>query len=184
MPLRPWRVTDSRLLVRTRIFDLVEDISVSPRTDAARPFVRLVSGDWVNVIPVTTERRIVLVRQWRSGIRRFTLEIPGGMMGPDECGARAAAREVREETGYAGDAPVRLGIVSPNPAILTNHCETYLIENCRRVGDLQQDEGEDIEVVTRPLSEVPALVASGQIDHALVICGFWWLRQERPDLLG
>jgi ADP-ribose pyrophosphatase len=183
MPLRPWTVTATRTLARTRVFDLTEDIAVSPRTGDARPYARIVSPGWVNILPVTAAGEIVLVRQWRIGTRRFTLEIPGGVMEPGETGEAAAARETREETGYAGDPPVHLGVVSPNPAILDNRCATYLIENCRRVGEPEPDAGEDLEVVVRPLADVPDLVARGEIDHALVICGFWFLREKRPDLL-
>ena len=101
------------------------------------------------------------------------------MVDRGESPAHAAARELREETGYAGDGPILLGIVAPNPAILNNRCHTYLFEHCTRIGEPELDQGEDIEVLTQPLSEIPALIASGGIDHALVICAFWWLSQHQ-----
>ncbi len=183
MPLKPWTVLSSETVATTRVFELRRDVARSPRTGVERDFSRLVSAPWVNMVPLTPQGQVVLVRQWRHGVRRFTLEIPGGLVEAGEDPAAAAAREVREETGYAGEPPRRLGVVDPNPAIHDTLCHTFLIEGCRRVGEPRPDEAEDIEVVLRPLREIPELIRRGEIAHALVICAFWWLRQERPDLL-
>ena len=183
MSLEAWRYLDSEILTDARIFTLHRETAVSPRTGEARDFVHIASAPWVNVVPLTPAGEVVLVRQWRHGTKDFTLEIPGGLVDPGEDPGAAAAREVREETGYAGDPPVEIGVVEPNPAILNNVTHTFLIENCARVGELQLDAGEDLEVVTAPLGEIPGLIGAGEIKHSLVICGFWWLALRRPDLL-
>ena len=71
--------------------------------------------------------------------------------------------------------------MTPNPAIFTNRCHTYLATGCRRVGELQQDPGEDIEVVLVPATQIDALVHRGDIDHALVLAAlqFWRSAQSR-----
>jgi len=154
--------------------------SRSPRTGETRDITLLEAGDWVNVIALTPDLQVVLVRQFRHGTRDFTLEIPGGQVEPEETPVQAAARELREETGFAGEGPLALGKVTPNPAFLNNRCHTVLFENCRQVGEPAPDCGEDIEVLIRPLAEIHGIIASGQIDHALVICAFWWLAQSHP----
>jgi ADP-ribose pyrophosphatase len=67
----------------------------------------------------------------------------------------------------------------PNPAIFTNRCHTFLATGCERVGDLQMDPGEDIEVVTLPVAEVDDLVRRGEIDHALVLAALALWRAHR-----
>jgi 8-oxo-dGTP pyrophosphatase MutT (NUDIX family) len=181
--LRRWRYLGREELLRTRVFHLLQERAVSPRTGEARDFVHLSCGDWVNVIPLTAAGEVVLVRQWRHGRKRFTLEIPGGIVEDGEDPAVAAARETREETGHAGEPPEHLGVVEPNPAILDNRTHTYLIAGCRRDGVPTPDAGEDLAVQTVPLGRIPDLVRDGTIAHALVICGFWWLALRRPDLL-
>jgi 8-oxo-dGTP pyrophosphatase MutT (NUDIX family) len=153
----------------------------SPRTGRDRRFTRIETADWVNVVAMTADDDVVLVRQWRHGREAFTLEIPGGVVDPGEDPAAAAARELLEETGYSGGAPEYLGTVEPNPAILTNRCHTYRIRGAVRVAEPTPDPGEDLAVVTMPRAEIPAAISDGRIAHALVICAFWWEEGRRSS---
>ncbi len=144
----------------------------------------LEAPDWVNVIPLLDDGRVLLVRQWRYGIGAFTLEIPGGMVDPGEAERDAAARELLEETGYAASRWERLGETHPNPAFLTNRVSTWLATGLERVhpGDRPPGDGqEELSLDAVPLAEIPDLIGSGRITHALVVAGFYFLglRRER-----
>ncbi|MEZ4518692.1 MAG: NUDIX hydrolase [Chloroflexota bacterium] len=79
-----------------------------PRTGKEHSFYILEAPDWVNVIPLTPDEQVVMVRQYRHGTGTVTLESPAGMADHDgEALAVAAARELREETG---SKPARLSI--------------------------------------------------------------------------
>ena len=100
----------------------------------------------------------------------LALELPGGMIDPHETDpVQAAIRELREETGHEAERFETLGSMNPNPAIMSNRCFAYVATGCRRVGELQQDHGEDIEVVTVPVAELDELLRSGGVDHAIVL---------------
>ena len=171
---QPWTFLYSKILYACRIFTLKKEGYRSPRTGKAHDFFLLDSSDWVNIIPLTADGRVILVKQYRLGTKDFSLEIPGGMLDQGEPPAGAAVRELLEETGCAGDEPVLLGIVHPNPAIQTNRCYTYLVKNVVFKALPKQDSTEDIEVQSAPLPDIPRLILEGKITHALVIAAFYW----------
>lgn len=175
---KPWDIVSSERRDRLRIFGLRVDRAVSPRTGAAHDFYVLESDSWVNVIPITPEREVVLIRQYRHGTREVTLEIPGGIVERGDSPQAAARRELQEETGYEAGEMVALGFVHPNPAFLDNRCYTFLAQDARRAGLQSQDEKEDIEVLLQPLAEIPRAIREGSITHSLVIAAFYRLFME------
>jgi ADP-ribose pyrophosphatase len=167
-PARWQKLTDT-LLTPTRVFDLHRTRFRHPVRETERDFVVIHPPDWVNVIALTPDHRIVLVRQFRFGIDAFSLEIPGGMMEPGEDPLATGVRELREETGYAGAPARRLGSVHPNPAIQSNRCHFLLVEQAVVATGMDWDPDEEIEVTTLPVDEVLALARSGGITHGLVL---------------
>lgn len=178
--IKKWPTVHNELLGDYRVFQLRKVASRSPLTGRTHPFFVLDTADWVNVIPITVQGEVILIRQYRHGTQEVTLEIPGGMVHEGDDSAMASgARELREETGYAADTLIHIGTVAPNPAILNNHCHTYLALGCMPVGPPQLEGTEDIALELAPLADIPALITSGQISHALVIAAFYFYEQFR-----
>jgi len=173
MPPKPWKLISSQTSKSFPIFDLRTDRAQSPRTREDYDFYILESRNWVNVIPLTSDNDVVLVRQYRHGTRTITLEIPGGIIERNDSPEEAARRELREETGYHASDMHPLGHVHPNPAFLDNICYTYLARDVSIVGEQEQDEKEDIEVVLRPVEEIPRLIREGEITHSLILAAFY-----------
>jgi len=180
MPLKDWTLLSSEPERFCRLFSLRKDRAVSPRTGRPSDFFVVEASPWVNIIPITPQKEVVLIRQYRHGVRSVTLEIPGGLVENSDSPEEAARRELREETGYADRVLAPLGAVYPNPAIQNNLCHTFLAQDVYPVGALQQDEEEDIEVILKPLSEIPRLIRDGEINHALVIAAFCRFYLEHP----
>ena len=185
--IKPWKKTGSKHLGDFRVFKLRSDLRVSPRTGKEHAFFILESANWVNVVALTTDNHVVMIEQFRVGSEAVELEIPGGLMDPDESAVAAAVRELREETGYAGENARVLGTISPNPAIQNNTCFTVLVENCRCVHPVEFDSGEDLITRLVPVEEVMQLVAAEKIHHSLVVVGLAYfdlwrrgLKQTRP----
>jgi 8-oxo-dGTP pyrophosphatase MutT (NUDIX family) len=170
-----WRRLSTELVHDCRVFRLqrarYERSAGDERSEAS--FYVVDAPEWINVIPLTPEREVVMIRQFRYGTDRATLEIPGGMVDPGEDPAAAAPRELREETGCEAERVSFLGAVEPNPAIQNNRCHSFLAEGVRPVGTPQPDAHESFEVVRVPLDEIPARIADGTITHSLVVAAFY-----------
>lgn len=157
-----------------RLFSLWRE-SLAPEAEmlATREALTLDAPTWVNVIARLPGERVLLVRQWRYGIAAPTLEIPGGMVEPEEAPQDAAGRELLEETGYRAGRLTYLGEVEPNPAFITNRCLTFVADDLVRVGEPEGDGEEELVVESVELADVPRLIVSGAIRHALVIAAFY-----------
>lgn len=165
-----WRRLGSEIIHDAGIFRLRRD-AYEHDGQRTRPFYILESNAWINVVPVTPEGGIVLVRQYRHGIGEPTLEVPGGLVDDkDPTPAAAAVRELLEETGHAGKPPELLGVVSSNPAILTNRTHCFLVRDARPVGEPDPDPHEDVTVEVHPAARVREMVLKGEIHHSLSAC--------------
>lgn len=178
MSPKHWEIISSTQDNSYRVFALRTDRARSPRTGNEHDFFILESSSWINVIPLTAHDEVVLVKQYRHGIRDVTLEIPGGLVEMNDTPETAAQRELYEETGYEAEEMILLGSVHPNPAIQCNRCFTYVARGACKTGRQQQDEKEDIQVVLRPLKDIPVLIRDGEITHALVLAAFYRFYME------
>ena len=175
-PLHTWRRLAADIVYECRIFTLRRDVSRFSRDEAEHEFHVLEAPDWCNIVPLTPDEQVVMVRQFRHGVRDYTLEVPGGMVDPEDASPLVAARrEMVEESGFDSDHIDPLGVVHPNPAIQNNRCHTFVAYDVVRRHAPVFDSTEETEVVLVPLANVPELIRDGRITHALVITAFHWL---------
>jgi 8-oxo-dGTP pyrophosphatase MutT (NUDIX family) len=173
-PLQPWRTLRSKPEGDFKIFRIRTDRVLSPRTQQEHDFFVIESVNWVNVVALTPKRQVVMIEQYRHGSGTVELEIPGGMIDPSDASPEAAGqRELREETGYAGENARRIGEVFPNPAIMSNTLYIVMVENCRCVHPVQFDHSEDLVTRLVPVDSLPELVQTGRIRHSLVVAGLY-----------
>ena len=180
MAVKKWPRLGSEIVGDYRIFRLRRDRAHSPHDGREFQFYVLEAPDWINVIPLTPEGKVVLIRQYRHGTEEISLEIPGGMVDEEDGSPAATARrELLEETGYAAEEVIPIGRVAPNPAFLDNCCHTFLARNARPIAEPQFDGAEYIELELVDLDEIPALITGGRITHALVVAAFYYYEQFR-----
>ncbi len=169
-----WKRQSSKRIADCRVFKVREDFCERESDGATHNFFVIENPDWVNVIALTKDDRIVLIEQYRQGTEEITLEIPGGMIDEGEEPERAARRELAEETGYETGEFILLGKSRPNPAINTNWMYHYLALNCEKTLETAFDEHESLATKIASRTEVESLIADGKITHSLAVAGFYY----------
>jgi len=168
-----WEVLSSERLHDCAVFAVSRTLTRSPNTGNAHPFYRIEADGWVNVVPITPDEQVVMVRQYRHGADAVTLEIPGGIIDPGEDPATAAGRELREETGYRAARLESLGCLNPNPALFANRVHMQVALECEWEGAIDNGETEETAVELLPLERLHTVVREGGIDHALVVAALY-----------
>jgi ADP-ribose pyrophosphatase len=179
--IQDWTVLKRQQVEDFKLFQIQKKQVRSPRTGKVSEVQAIHLVDWVLILPLTADEKVIMVRQYRHGIERVCLELPGGLVDPaDRSPAMSAQRELLEETGYQADQIMLIGECYPQPAILSNKCFFYLAQNAAEAKAQQLDSGEDIEIVKIPLAQIPTRIANKEIDHGMVLLAFsfLWMRQK------
>lgn len=162
MPIKPWKVLETSYFRPRFRIDRCE-LANGNLLDATIFEFR----SWANVVALTRNNEVVLVRQYRHGVEDVLSEFPGGVVEDDEDPADGAARELLEETGYRAAGLISIGKIYPNPALQTNTLHCFLALEAEKVNEQNLDAGEDIEVQLVALDEVVEMAKRGEFPHAL-----------------
>ena len=100
-----WKVMRDDLHSDCKIFEVHKRKMIRDSDQKEGDFFVIETNDWVNVLAVTCDQEIILVRQFRYGTEEYSLEPPGGVIEKGEDPILAGQRELLEETGYAGKNP-------------------------------------------------------------------------------
>jgi len=179
-----WRVLESEYVARDPWHTVrVERVQLPSGSIIPRYWITE-HPPWVNVVALTADDRVVLIRQYRHGLGAVHYEIPAGTTDPHDTSLEAAARrELAEETGYGGGTWSPLMTLSANPALQNNLTYTFLAEGVT-LGQASPEESEDIRVHLVPLADVGKLIDDGGFVQALHTAPLLKLLLHRRDAGG
>jgi ADP-ribose pyrophosphatase len=180
--IKPWQKVSSKQAGNFRVFNIRSDVKISPRTGREHDFYVIEAVNWVHVVALTRDGKLVMIEQYRHGSETIELELAGGMIdAKDASPLEAGLRELREETGYEGAQAEVIGQIYANPAIMNNVCYTVLVRGCELKHTPQLDQGEDMAVTLIDPSAIPRLVQQGRIGHSLVVVGLYHFERWCPS---
>ena len=181
--LKKWKILQSNLVFNNQWFKIRQDAIELPNGNIIDNFFVLVRPDIALIFPVTLDKEIVFVRQYRHATGEILLELPAGSFNPEiEDPETAARRELVEETGYIPTEMIKLGTIYDNPIKDTNQIHIFLAKDVTIRGKQQLDLTEEIELELIPVSQVMNKITAGEIrvsgSIAAIVLGLKFLRIE------
>lgn len=168
-----WTVLESEYLIRRPWLTARRDKVMLPNGVVNPEFYVLEYPDWVNIIAITDDGRMVFERQYRHGRGEVGYEIPAGVCEPGETPEQASRRELLEETGY-GEGTWHLNMVAaPNPSTSNNMCYSFIATGVKKTSDQHLEATEDITVHLLTEEEVHRLMLNGEISQATMLSSLW-----------
>jgi ADP-ribose pyrophosphatase len=150
---RAWKTLAESTAYSCPGFDIVrEDVRLPGGTET--DFDYLSEQESVVILPFTSDEKVVLVEEWRHAVKRVNRGLPAGTTEPEEDPERAAARELREETGYEADALAHLTTVEPANGFSDAVFHYYVARGCEPTAEQDLDDDETIDVTTATLEDL------------------------------
>ena len=169
-----WKLLSSEYLFKDNWATLRADTCEMPNGNIIKPYYVLEYPDWVNVVAITADNQVILIRQYRHAAGEVVLEVPGGCIDNDESPEEAVRRELLEETGYAFNHIELLSILYANPATGNNKTHCFLATGGKKVQEQSLDGGEEIVVELVSMEKLKELLVENQIGQALHTSGIFY----------
>lgn len=162
--LKKWKTLKSKMILDHYWCKVRQDEIKLPNGEIIDDYFVSIKPDVAMVLPITSSKEIIFVRQYRHAVGEFFLELPAGNFDPTKESAEVAAiRELTEETGYISQESRKIATLYDKPSKDTNQIHLFLAENVSKVGDQQLDITEEIEVVLIPIESVLDKIIQGEI---------------------
>jgi ADP-ribose pyrophosphatase len=160
----PFQLISSETLLKGRAFLIRRDHLKTP--DGRETKLDIIEhGGSVIIIPVDKDGNLLFVRQYRHATGMDLLELPAGTLEEGEDPAVCAAREIREETGFAADKIEKIGDFYLAPGYSTEFMHVYLAHDLRH-DPLEADADEFLSLETISFEKAMQMAVNGEIPDA------------------
>lgn len=187
-----WKEISREHIVQDEWIDFRRSSFRFPDGKIFEPYYTYSRRNYVIIVPSDEEGNYLLVRQFRQGIRKVTVEFPAGGIerkdgkeygGEDDLNTEdalaAARRELLEETGYTSDEFVHLLTIPANATIADNYAHLFLAKNCRKVAGQSLDEMEFLNVEKYTADEIEKMIDNGEFLQAMHVTAWLMARRKK-----
>ena len=161
--MRPWKTIASEYALDVPWLRVRRETCLLPNGQVVDDYYLWEGHDWVAVLALTADNKVLLVRQYRHAVQQFVWELPGGIVDEGEDVVAAALRELREETGYNAERGELIARMAVDPPKATFYNHLVVAHDCRPAGAPCLDRTEEIEHVMLSPHDVLAWVRQGKI---------------------
>ncbi|MCC5637356.1 NUDIX hydrolase [Nostoc sp. CHAB 5844] len=162
--LKKWKILQSEMVLNHRWCKVRQDKIELPNGKVINDYFVSIKPEIAIILPITSNREIIFVRQYRHAVEDFFIELPAGHFDPTQESAETAAiRELQEETGYLAQQARKVAVFYDKPSKDTNRIHLFLAENVIKVGEQNLDITEEIEVILIPIESVLDKITQGEI---------------------
>lgn len=183
--IKPWKTLSSQQTFKDRYLSVRTDRCQHENGHIVPVYHVIEQTEWISVLPLTTDGNVVLIREYRHGAGKVTIGLPSGVGDPGETDIEAiAARELREETGYACTRLVRVGSAYANWANQDNLVHYFIGFGAHSAGPQRLDPNEEIEVLELPYGDYLDY-GDLPVQHALHAAALFYTEQffrKHPEL--
>lgn len=169
-----WKLLSSEYFIQDNWATLRVDTCEMPNGNIIKPYYVLEYPDWVNVVAITENNEVIIIKQYRHAAGEVIIEVPGGCIDPGESPEEAVRRELLEETGYAFDNFELLSALYANPATANNKTHCFLATGGKKVQEQALDGGEEIIVELVSIERLKELLMTNQFGQALHSSGIFY----------
>lgn len=178
MEIPKWRVRASSLVVDSPFLKLRKDALELPDGTLIDDYYVREGGSFSVVFALTPADEVLLVRQYKYGVNRIMLELPGGFVDAGEEPRDAAIRELAEETGYVATTMEHVGSFATAPSNSDAHMHVFIARGARLHSRQRLDVTEEIEVERASIDGLRALVSAGEIETASQVAAIYYVLEN------
>lgn len=161
--MKNWKILRSKYVLRNNILRVRSDKCRMTNGRIAKNYYVIEKPDYCMIAAFTSDKKLIMVKQYRHPIARSDLEFPAGFVRKGETRSNAAKRELLEETGYRSRSLKKIGEFYASPGVLTNKAHIFVAKGAKKIAKQKLDPHEQITVRLLTAAETHRLVKKGGI---------------------
>ncbi|BAZ49274.1 hypothetical protein NIES4103_18860 [Nostoc sp. NIES-4103] len=165
--LKKWKTLKSQMVLNHRWCQVRQDEIELPNGKVIDDYFVCIKPEVSLILPITSNKEVIFVRQYRHAVGDFFIELPAGSFDPSQESAESAAvRELQEETGYTAHQVKKIATLHDKPSKDTNQIHLFLAEDVVKTGEQNLDITEEIEILSIPVESILDKIHQGEISVA------------------